>query len=100
MAVPRWLKHILAHYGVAYEERRHLPVFSASHLARTEGVSGFRVAKTVFLAAGGRPVAVVLPSCLRLDLGRVEAVLGGGDLRLATKAEIAGWFKGCPPEAV
>jgi CheY-like chemotaxis protein/prolyl-tRNA editing enzyme YbaK/EbsC (Cys-tRNA(Pro) deacylase) len=58
------------------------------------------VAKTVFLAMDKRVVAVVLPAHARLDPSRVEMVLGRGRARLATEAEIAGWFKGCLPGAV
>jgi CheY-like chemotaxis protein/prolyl-tRNA editing enzyme YbaK/EbsC (Cys-tRNA(Pro) deacylase) len=100
MALPRWLSRILDHHRIPYEVHRHPPVFSASHLAHAEHVSGHRVAKTVFLNGGGRPLMVVLPACDRLDLGRVQAVLGRPDLRFASEAEIEGWFKGCQPGSV
>jgi Ala-tRNA(Pro) deacylase len=100
MAIPRWLTHILAHYGIPFEVHHHPPAYTASELAETEHITGYRVAKTVFLISQGRPIAVVLPSCRRLDLESVKAVLGQDDLRLATEAEIAGWFKGCEPGAV
>jgi Ala-tRNA(Pro) deacylase len=100
MAIPRWLTHILAHYNVPFEVHHHPPTYTASELAEAEHITGYRVAKTVFLTCQGRPIAVVLPSCRRLDLERVKAVLGQDDLRLATEAEIAGWFKGCEPGAV
>jgi CheY-like chemotaxis protein/prolyl-tRNA editing enzyme YbaK/EbsC (Cys-tRNA(Pro) deacylase) len=99
MSVPRWLSAILTHYRVPYSECHHTPVFSASELAEAEHVTGHRVAKTVFLSARGRPVAVVLPASARLELERVEAVLGE-ELRLATEQEIAHWFKGCRPGCV
>ncbi len=99
MSVPRWCKAILDHNRIPYTECHHEPVFSASHLAEAEHTSGHCVAKTVFLNAGGRPVAVVLPASARLDLARVEAVMGGG-LRLATEEEIVHWFKGCRPGCV
>jgi twitching motility two-component system response regulator PilG len=85
---------------VSYEEHHHVPVFSASRLAQIEHVSGYRVAKTVFLASRYGPVTVVLPAASRLDLVRVEAVVGPCDLRLATEAEIGAWFKGCQPGTV
>jgi CheY-like chemotaxis protein/prolyl-tRNA editing enzyme YbaK/EbsC (Cys-tRNA(Pro) deacylase) len=99
MALPRWLKEILNHYGVPFEEHHHPPVYSASQLAQAEHVSGYRVAKTVFVSAAERPVAVVLPSCCRMDLARVQALLGE-DARLATEPEIGAWFKGCQPGTV
>jgi CheY-like chemotaxis protein/prolyl-tRNA editing enzyme YbaK/EbsC (Cys-tRNA(Pro) deacylase) len=100
MSIPRWCEHILDYHGVAYKELHHPPVFSASRLARAEHVSGRRVAKTVLLNARNHPVAVILPACARLDLGRVQAVLGAEGLSLATEGEIAGWFKGCHPGCV
>jgi Ala-tRNA(Pro) deacylase len=86
---------MLAHYQVPYEEHHHPPVYSSSHLAHAEHVSGHRVAKTILLAADRRPLAVVLPACAHLDLAHVQAVLGARDLRFAAEGEIAAWFKGC-----
>src|SRR4051812_43913664 len=100
MAVPCWLKRILDHHAMPYEEHHHPAVYSAPQLAEAEHISGYRVAKTVLLAADGLPVAVVLPANAQVDLARVQALLSSRDLRLATEAEIAGWFKGCHPGAV
>ncbi len=100
MAVPRWLKLIFAHYGVAYEEHHHPPVATAQELAEVEHVSGYRVAKAVYLDDHGHPLAVVLPACARLDLERTRRVAGNPNLCLATEAQIAGWFKGCQPGSV
>jgi CheY-like chemotaxis protein/prolyl-tRNA editing enzyme YbaK/EbsC (Cys-tRNA(Pro) deacylase) len=100
MSVPQWLQRLLAYYGVPYRAHVHPPVFSASHLAHVEHVTGRRVAKIVFLNARGHPVMVVLPAVARVDVERVRSVLGEPELRLATEAEIAGWFKGCQPGCV
>src|SRR5690348_13099712 len=100
MSVPRWLKRILDYHRIPYEEHRHPPVFSASHLAHVEHITGRRVAKVVFLNVRDHPVMAVLPAVARLDLERVKSVLGEPELRLATEAEIVGWFKGCEPCAV
>lgn len=100
MSVPHWLQRLLAYHGVSYREHVHPPVFSASHLAHVEHVTGRRVAKVVFLDARNHPVMVVLPAVARLDLDRVRTVLGEPDLRLAAESEIASWFKGCEPGCV
>ncbi len=100
MSVPQWFQRLLAYHGVPYREHVHPPVFSASHLAHVEHISGRRVAKVVFLNARGRPIVVVLPAVARLDVERVRSVLGETELRLATEAEIAAWFKGCEPGCV
>jgi two-component system cell cycle response regulator DivK len=100
MSVSLWLRRLLAYHGVPYCEHIHAPVFSASHLAHVEHVTGRRVAKVVFLNARNHPVMAVLPAVARLDVERVRSVLGEPELRLATEAEIAGWFKGCEPGCV
>jgi CheY-like chemotaxis protein/prolyl-tRNA editing enzyme YbaK/EbsC (Cys-tRNA(Pro) deacylase) len=100
LAVPHWLKRILQHYGVPFEERHHPRTWSASHLAHAEHISGRHVAKTVVLALRGRPLSIVLPAAALVDLGRVADVVGGSDLRFASEAEIARWFKGCQPGSV
>jgi Ala-tRNA(Pro) deacylase len=100
MSLPQWLAQFLDRHGVAYETLHHPPVFGALRLAEAEHVSGHRVVKTVFLADRGHPVAVVLPAAARLNLERVQAVVGSDQVRLATEDEIAGWFKGCPLGAI
>jgi Ala-tRNA(Pro) deacylase len=100
MSVPRWLTTMFDHYGVPYEEHHHPPVFSASHLAHAEHVTGFRVAKTVLLNACGRPVAFVLPACTQLDVAWAQAVLGSLDIHFASEDDIAHWFRGCELGAV
>jgi Ala-tRNA(Pro) deacylase len=100
MALPSWLRQILKHHNVPYEEHHHPPVFSASRLAQAEHMTGYRVAKTVFLVADGKPVGVVIPACAQVDPVSVQEVLGRRELRLATEPEIAGWFKGCEPGTV
>jgi Ala-tRNA(Pro) deacylase len=100
MAIPQWLKRILDHHQIPYQERQHPPAFSSSHLAHAEHVSGRRVVKCVFLSGRGRPVTVVLPASARLELARVQEVLGEPELRFAAEGEIANWFKGCQPGAV
>ncbi len=100
MSVPHWLRRLLAYHGVSYREHTHAPVFSASHLAHVEHVTGRRVAKVVFLNARNHPVMLVLPAVARLDIECVRSVLGDPKLRLATEAEIVGWFKGCEPGCV
>jgi CheY-like chemotaxis protein/prolyl-tRNA editing enzyme YbaK/EbsC (Cys-tRNA(Pro) deacylase) len=100
MSIPRWLPQLLRRYEVPYRLHRHLPVHSATQLAHAEHVSGHRVAKPVFLAAGKRPITVVVPASTRVDLGRVKAVLGLDTLRFATEDELVNWFKGCTPGSI
>jgi CheY-like chemotaxis protein/prolyl-tRNA editing enzyme YbaK/EbsC (Cys-tRNA(Pro) deacylase) len=100
MSIPQWFQRLLAYHGLPYHEQHHPPVHSASHLAHAEHVTGRRVAKVVFLNARNHPVMVVLPAVAHVDVERVRSVLGEAELRLATEAEIVGWFKGCEPGCV
>jgi len=100
MSVPAWLTRILHHYHVPYEVHHHPPVQSASHLAHAEHVSGRRVAKSVFLLAGKQLITVVLPASARVDVARVQEVVGKSAPRMASEAEITARFKGCAPGAV
>jgi Ala-tRNA(Pro) deacylase len=95
MAVPRWLERYLARYEIPYKIWHHTPTYAASRLAQAAHLTGYRVAKTVLVAVDKRPVMAVLPACMRLDLERLKALVGGHDIRLANEAEIASWFKGC-----
>ena len=100
MSLPHWFRKILSRSQVPYTEHEHLPAYSANQLAHAEHISGHRVAKPVFLAAGKRPVMVVMPASARVDVSRVKRVLGTDDLRIASEEEIQGWFKGCRPGCV
>jgi Ala-tRNA(Pro) deacylase len=100
MPAPLWLARLLDHYQVPYRYHEHPPVHSAMHLAHAEHVPGGLVAKPVFLVAGRRLITVVLPASARVDVGRVQEVVGAADLRLASEAEIVARFKGCEPGAV
>jgi Ala-tRNA(Pro) deacylase len=100
MSLPKWLERIFSHYQAPYQVHSHLPVRSANQLAHAEHISGHRVAKAVFFAAGNRPITAVVPASTQVDLERVRDVLGMNHVRLATEEDIAGWFKGCPPGCV
>jgi CheY-like chemotaxis protein/prolyl-tRNA editing enzyme YbaK/EbsC (Cys-tRNA(Pro) deacylase) len=100
MSVPQWLTRILDHYQVPYQAHQHPPVYSASHLAHAEHVTGRRVAKPVFLTASKQLITVVIAANARLDPARVEQVLGVRDLRLMTEPEIVARFKGSQAGAV
>jgi CheY-like chemotaxis protein/prolyl-tRNA editing enzyme YbaK/EbsC (Cys-tRNA(Pro) deacylase) len=100
MSVPVWLTQILHHYNVPFEVHQHPPVVSASHLAHAEHVSGRWVAKPVFFLSGKQLIMVVVPANARVDVSRVQEVVGKYNLHLACEAEIGARFKGCAPGAV
>ncbi len=100
MATATWIKDMLDHEGVAYEERHHREAFTAQAVAQQEHVSGHRVAKVVVVFADGRPVELVLPATRRVDLDQVRGALGAGSVRLATEEEMQQRFTDCEVGAV
>jgi Ala-tRNA(Pro) deacylase len=100
MATTTWIKGVLDGHGIAYEERHHRVAFSAQEVAHDEHVSGHRMAKVVAILADERPVELVLPASRRVALGRVKQVLGAGEVRLASEAEMERIFTDCDMGAI
>lgn len=88
------LSELLAEQHVPFETLLHPPAFTAQKRARFLHVTGRQVAKAVLLHGPGGYFLAVLPATRRVDLGRVQALLGG-PVRLATVAEIGAVFVDC-----
>jgi Ala-tRNA(Pro) deacylase len=83
--------------NVDFELLPHPATFDAQRLAQVLHVSGRRVAKTVLLKACGgyRYFVAVLPAHKSINLAKVASSLGGGELRLASEAEVAAHCPDC-----
>lgn len=77
---------------IDYELIPHRRTQSAAAEARAIGVDPGRVAKTLVLATGAGFVRAVLSASERIDLRKVKAVLGSGDVHLATEQVLAGAY--------
>jgi Ala-tRNA(Pro) deacylase len=95
MATPEWVRKALRLRGVPFEELHHREAFTAQEVAHREHFSGHRVAKVVVVLADGRPVELVLPAARQVQLDRVRALLGAGEVRLASEEEMAKSFTDC-----
>jgi len=74
---------------VEYDAIKHVRTLTAFDEARAVGVEPAEVAKTVVLVDGGY-VRATVPASARLDLHKVNAVLGEAHhARLATESELA-----------
>ena len=91
------IRDYLKSRSVRFEVILHRPSHSASHLADSLHLSGRRVAKGVLVRAGDRFVLAVLPATHRIDLDRLGALLGTGEARIATEAEVERVFADCEP---
>jgi Ala-tRNA(Pro) deacylase len=100
MATATWVRDELDRQGIAYEEVHHPEAYTAQEVAHCEHISGHHVAKVVCVMADGRPLELILPASRRVALERVREVLGAGDVRLATEAELVQQFTDCEPGAI
>lgn len=76
----------LAH--IDYDLIEHRRTETAGDEARAIGVPADEVAKTIVLVSGERFVRAVLPASERLDLHKVQELLGDKHARLATEEEL------------
>lgn len=80
---------------IRFEMLLHPPAPSATRMAETVHVSGRHVAKGVLVKADDSFMLAVLPATHRIDLERLQTVLGVTNLRLATEDEVGEIFQDC-----
>lgn len=88
MATPNWIRKMLEHRGIRFEELHHTEAYTAQDVAHREHVSGHRVAKVVVAMVDGRPVELVLPASRKVNLDRAKTVLHAQEIRLASEEEM------------
>ena len=86
------LTDALQEQHVYYEMIPHRRTQSAAAEARATGVDPGHVAKTLVLATGEGFVRAVLSASQRIDLRKVKAILGSGDVHLASEQVLAGRY--------
>jgi Ala-tRNA(Pro) deacylase len=91
----RWLREA----GVAFEIIEHAPVRTSEEAARVRGTPLEAGAKALVVRADDRFVHCVLPAHLKIDNGRLRAIVGTRKLRFATSVELHD-LTGCAPGAV
>jgi Ala-tRNA(Pro) deacylase len=96
MPILATLREFLEQEKVPYSVHSHPEAYAALEIAALEHVKGRMLAKVVIAKTGsGVLVMLVLPADRRVDLGKVAAVLGTEDLRLAHEAEFRDAFPAC-----
>jgi Ala-tRNA(Pro) deacylase len=90
-----WLRQVLQHRGINFEEYHHRDAYTAQYVAHREHVSGHRVAKVVVVMADDRLVELVLPASRKVDLDRAKTVLHAHTIRLASEEEMEKVFTDC-----
>jgi Ala-tRNA(Pro) deacylase len=89
---PRSLVDQLERAAIEFELIDHARTETAAAEARILGLSPHEVAKTVVLVTPEGFVRAVLPASDRLDLRKVQLLLGTSDVRLATEQELTGAY--------
>jgi Ala-tRNA(Pro) deacylase len=95
MATATWIKDELMERHFPFEELHHEDAFTAQAVAHREHVSGHGVAQVVVVIAEGRPVQLIVPATRRVNLERVQTLLGCDHVRLASEAEMQCCFDDC-----
>jgi Ala-tRNA(Pro) deacylase len=94
MGVPARLIDFLNQNKARYEVLHHPEAFTAQELAAIEHVKGRSHAKVVMVKADGELLMTVLPADLRIDLEKLEKLVGR-KTSLATEADFGALFPDC-----
>jgi len=92
--IPDPIVEYLEKRSVPYERRSHRRALTAQEVAACMHVTGYRVAKSVIVEAGGRTWIAVLPAAEVVDEDRLAALLGG-PVRFVAEQEFTSLFPGC-----
>ncbi len=99
MSIAARLKTLLNEHQVRYEIIPHPYTVTAQQSAQVEHVPGQEHAKVVMVAADGQMVMAVCPASYRVDLPKLEALLGK-PVRLAKEWEFKSAFPDCETGAM
>ncbi len=96
MAIAPEVEQFLKDAQVQHEVIRHAEAFTAQEEAAAAHVSGYDWAKTVvFFREDGHAIMAVVPAPFRIDVPRLEALVGGGELRLADEDDFRHLYGRC-----
>ncbi|MCX8072201.1 MAG: YbaK/EbsC family protein [Candidatus Binatia bacterium] len=95
MPVLTELKELLDRAGVPYQVSQHPPAYTAQEVAEAEHVPGREVAKVVVIRGAQGFALFVAPAPYKVDLARVQTILGDPQAKLATEDEFRHLFPRC-----
>lgn len=81
--------------GVRYAHSIHPPAYTASEVASAERMPAHDLAKVVVYSGDNGYGMLVLPADFMVDFAEVRRLLGLGEIRLATEAELIEVFPDC-----
>jgi Ala-tRNA(Pro) deacylase len=89
------LKDFLDKNKVGYLIAQHSEVYTAQEIAAALHVPGKELAKVVIVKSEHTFVMIVLPASWRIDIVKLQKVLGAKEIRLATEDEFRNLFPDC-----
>ena len=89
------LKQYLTDQHVYFEVQEHRQVYTMQEVAAALHEKGEHVAKVFIAAVDGKPVMLVLPAPMQVDLDKVRALLKAKEARRAREFEFAQLFADC-----
>lgn len=89
------IRDLLEKKRIAYEVLPHAVAYTALETAEAAHVPGPEFAKVTILLVDGRPVMAVLPAPLRVDLARLQELIGAREISLAHERTVESLFFDC-----
>lgn len=95
MSIPEKLSRFLDERKIPFKATAHPEAFTAQQSAQAAHVPGRAFAKSVLVNVDGKIWMAVVPATERVDLARLQHVLGAKKARLASEAEFSPLFGDC-----
>ena len=92
MPIAKKIKDYLEGKGVDYTIGHHTETFTAQESAGAQHCAGDCMAKCVVVNVDGSPVMCVLPATYLIDFDKLQEVVQGEDISLASEQQVADLF--------
>lgn len=81
--------------NIRYVSIRHSTAYTSQEVAQSAHIAGRELAKSVIVKADGEMAMVVLPASFKVNLERLQEMLGANKVELARESEFRGLFPEC-----
>lgn len=94
------LREFLDKEHVKYVTIGHSPAFTAQEVAASAHIPGKQLAKSVVVRIDGEMALVVMPASENIELDRLKAAIGAGEVDIASEDEFKDLFPDCETGAM
>lgn len=85
----------LESHNVNYHSYNHPPAVTAQEIAQSAHISGSQLAKTVIVNGDGELAMAVLPANRKINLQKLQSIMGVKEIRIASEYEFRDRFPQC-----